>query len=464
MSDETPRRDPDAWLSRAHADLTETVSENLDVEGSLEGVRSVEGSLERVRSRGRQRDEQLDDQSAELPIGRRLAYWRGRRRMSQQMFADRLGRSKSWVEKVERGVRRLDRFTVVHEIADVLQVDVQVLLGKASNRTDSALVDRVEVEEIRSALERYESIGAFLAGGPEPPPVDQVRGAVGEAWRAFHRARYGELSRTLPRLLRDAQTLDAARPDTASAHLLSQVYQLSSAFLRKVGEHELCWVAADRSIAASHRSGDRLLAGAGAYRVGAALLALGRPRPALEVSVMVANRLVAGSEPGSPARVSVHGMLLLNGALAAARAGDSVTARDLIAGAARAAAELDHDTDLYGTWFGPANVELHRVSVAVELGDGRAAITIHGRLDRRAFAAMPPERRAHHHLEIARAYTQIGDAGRAGEMLLLADLEAPAEIRARPLAHEVLSDILRRTRGTLPTPIIDLAEALDVSV
>src|SRR5205807_9742759 len=41
----------------------------------------------------------------ELPIGRRVAYWRGRRRMSQQVFADRLGKSKSWVDKVERGVR-----------------------------------------------------------------------------------------------------------------------------------------------------------------------------------------------------------------------------------------------------------------------------------------------------------------------------------------------------------------------
>ncbi|MBB5825704.1 transcriptional regulator with XRE-family HTH domain [Micromonospora carbonacea subsp. aurantiaca] len=30
-----------------------------------------------------------------LPVGRRVAYWRGRRRLSQQVFADRLGKSKS---------------------------------------------------------------------------------------------------------------------------------------------------------------------------------------------------------------------------------------------------------------------------------------------------------------------------------------------------------------------------------
>src|SRR5215213_8648951 len=91
----------------------------------------------------------------ELPIGRRVAYWRGRRKMSQQVFADRLGKSKSWVDKVERGVRRLDKFSVVYEIADVLQVDVQLLLGKDVERRPETqnCIDQVEVEEIRAALE-----------------------------------------------------------------------------------------------------------------------------------------------------------------------------------------------------------------------------------------------------------------------------------------------------------------------
>src|SRR5690349_24451321 len=82
--------------------------------------------------------------------------------MSQQVFADRLGKSKSWVDKVERGVRRLDKFSVVYEIADVLQLDVQLLLGKDPERRPDTMncVDQVEVEEIRAALERYDQISA----------------------------------------------------------------------------------------------------------------------------------------------------------------------------------------------------------------------------------------------------------------------------------------------------------------
>ncbi|SCL22483.1 Helix-turn-helix domain-containing protein [Micromonospora inyonensis] len=42
------------------------------------------------------------DGHRELPIGRRVAQLRVRRGMSQQVFADRIGRSKSWVDKVVR--------------------------------------------------------------------------------------------------------------------------------------------------------------------------------------------------------------------------------------------------------------------------------------------------------------------------------------------------------------------------
>ncbi|SCL60201.1 Helix-turn-helix domain-containing protein [Micromonospora peucetia] len=51
------------------------------------------------------------DSSDLLPVGRRVAYWRRRRKLSQQVFADRIGKSKSWVDKVERGVRSLERTT-----------------------------------------------------------------------------------------------------------------------------------------------------------------------------------------------------------------------------------------------------------------------------------------------------------------------------------------------------------------
>jgi transcriptional regulator with XRE-family HTH domain len=406
----------------------------------------------------------------ELPIGRRVAYWRARRRMSQQVFADRLGKSKSWVDKVERGVRRLDKFSVVYEIADVLQLDVQLLLGRDPERRPDSVncIDQVEVEEIRSALERYDQISAFFYAPPEPPPLVEMNKAVTHAWQTYQHAKYGVLARALPKMLREGQAADAAYAGTehghAAAHQLAQVYQLASSALRKLGEHELSWLAADRSIAVSQRAGDQLLAGTATYRVASALLALGRARPALEVNVNIANRLAPGNgEPPSPERLSVYGMLLLQGAMAAARLGDSATVRDLISGAEEAAREIGGDQNHYWTSFGPTNVELHRAAAAVELGDGKVAVNTHEQhLGSGGFAAMMPERRAHHYLDIARGFAQVGDVERASEMLLEGDRLAPAEIRCRPIAREVLSDVLRRTRGTPPQPLAELAEHMGV--
>ncbi|MGB2569552.1 helix-turn-helix domain-containing protein [Micromonospora citrea] len=406
----------------------------------------------------------------ELPIGRRVAYWRGRRKMSQQVFADRLGKSKSWVDKVERGVRRLDKFSVLYEIADILQVDVQLLLGKDPERRTDALncIDQIEVQEIRAALERYDSMSAYFDAAPYPPPLADMRKAVNHAWLTYQYGRYGMLTRALPKLLRDAQAADAGyggEQAKEAAHLLGQVYQIASSVLRKLGECDLAWLAADRSMAVAQRADDQLLAGVATTRVCNALVAMGRARPALELNVTIANRLAPGGmNDAGPERLSVYGMLLLQGAMAAARIGDSATVDDLFNGAHEAATMLGSDQNHYWTSFGPTNLELHRAAAAIELGDGGRAVDIHQRIPEPAFNALLPERRAHHLLDIARGYAQIGDVANAGEMLLRGDRLAPSEIRCRPIAHEVMSDVLRRTRGAPPPPIAELAEHMGVGV
>ena len=77
------------------------------------------------------------------------------------MFADRLGKSKSWVDKVERGVRSLDKVSTLQEIAAVLRIDAAVLLARDAR--PAGVVERGEgVERIRAALSTYE----ILLGRP----------------------------------------------------------------------------------------------------------------------------------------------------------------------------------------------------------------------------------------------------------------------------------------------------------
>lgn len=410
------------------------------------------------------------DANVEVEVGRRVAYWRRRRRMSQQVLADRLGKSKSWVDKVERGARRLDKCSVVREVAEVLQVEVRVLLGpEPPGRADGGAV-RVDVEGIRYGLECYLSTAAFFQRSPLQRCLPEADKAVGHAWLTFQRADYKALSRVLPRLLHAGQagcgTNDGtAQQRNAAADVLGQIYQLTSLTLCKLDEGALAWVAADRAVAQTVHRRDPLVIGRAKTMVAHSLLARGRPRTALELSLHTAGQLACDrDDTPPPQRLSVYGTLLLNAALAAAHLGDNATVRELIDGADAAAAEVGGDFNHHWTCFGPTNVQLHKAAAAVHLGEGGAAIDIHSSLDATRFAALPAERRADHYLNIVRAYIQIGEPHTAAQLLLEADRAAASEIRDRPAGHKVLAEVLRHTRTNPSTPIRSLAEQLCIVV
>jgi hypothetical protein len=138
--------------------------------------------------------------------------------------------------------------------------------------------------------------------------------------------------------------------------------------------------------------------------------------------------------------------------------------RDLIDAADEAAKQLDGDENYYYTAFGPTNVAFHRASADVEMGEGGRAVEVHDAIDPVCFAGMMPERRAHHLLDISRGMAQIGDVDRASETLIEADRLAPSEIRCRPIAQELLADVVRRTRGTPPAAVADLAEQMGLAL
>ncbi|MBQ1047113.1 helix-turn-helix transcriptional regulator [Micromonospora sp. C51] len=381
----------------------------------------------------------------EVPIGRRVAQWRTRRRMTQQALADRLGKSKSWVDKVERGARALDKFSMIRQIADVLRVEPAVLIGERP----AASVGTVPVDGldgVRTALARY---GTFPLVECQVPVV-QVRRQVGHAWLTYQHARYPQVVRLLPGLL------DAARgiPRT-DAELLMQVYRIASSVLVKLDEPDLAWLAADR--AATVAGGDALWAGAAAISVGQALRAAGRERLALTSTLDAAVRLVplspaAGAPDPTPGATAVGGTLLLQAALAAASCGEARQAGQLLDRAAaladaspeRAGGERSAGEDAQRTCFGPVVVESARVLVAVERGEAAEAVCRHEVVIRRdGWRRLPAEYRGAYLVDAARAYLLAGDLLGAGRMLVAADAVAPAEVRSRSSARTLLAEIAR---------------------
>lgn len=392
--------------------------------------------------------------------------------MSQQVFADAIGKSKSWVDKIERGVRRLDKFSVLNEIADALTIDAQQLLGRETQRRSEHdnCIDQVEVNSIRASLERYERLGKYLgAAAIDAVAIPELRKSVAHAWHAYEKANYPALARELVDLLKSAPVAEENATGVEreeAAALLTQVYQIASTVLRKLGESQLSWLAADRAIGAAQRCDDPLLIGIATTRVANALRSLGRFQAALDLNIQVAHGMMAeiGAKARTdPAAMSVYGTLLLQGAMAASLSGDAATTRDLLHSASRAAERVGEGSNHYWTSFGPTNVDLHRVAAAVELGEGRQAWQIHQEINPDRLRALVPERRAHHYLDLARGCAQFGDLERAGRALVAAEKSAPSEIRCRPLAHDIITDVLRRSSGSTPLPVRQLAETIGVA-
>lgn len=64
-------------------------------------------------------------------LGRKIADHRKRRGLSQPAFAKMIGRSVAWVSQVERGVRKVDRMSVLEKVAEALDVPLSELAAEA---------------------------------------------------------------------------------------------------------------------------------------------------------------------------------------------------------------------------------------------------------------------------------------------------------------------------------------------
>ncbi|SCE88845.1 Helix-turn-helix domain-containing protein [Micromonospora haikouensis] len=400
-----------------------------------------------------------------LPIGRRVAYWRFRRRMSQQQFADTIGKSKSWVDKVERGVRALDKLSTLQDVADGLRVDVRLLLGRdGGERAQIGLLDEAGVDALRGALARWDA--TFLGPAQPAPALGDLRKAVNHSWLSFQHARYAELVRALPKLLLDAQQSRNSHPDVPeSARHLAEAYQIVSAVMRKLGVDDLAWLAADRALVVGQAAGDRLLTGAAAVQLGYALLAQGQARHAMEISIAVAYQIAPPDPLASRAdHLSVYGTLLVVAARGAATLGHVDSVDELLGQAGAAAEAVGDGQDHYRTSFGPMAVELARVAAMVDLGAGLVDSAAHWRLVAgTAFRRLPPERRAAHLLDAANGFLQVGDLTGAAEAVVSADRVATAEVRIRPVGHALVAAVLRRSPAA-STDVLRLAEQMGVVV
>jgi transcriptional regulator with XRE-family HTH domain len=392
----------------------------------------------------------------DMELGRRIGYWRRRRKLTQAVFADRIGRSKSWVEKVERGERSAGRLSVLDGICGVLQVDLAMLIGEEPQRILQACLDDSEVERIRSSLERY----TFDAPGDGGPDMASLRQQLDHAWAAFEFADYQVMGTVLPDLLEAAQRAHAVLDSPESATVLAEVYQVIASTLRKLGEHTLAWLAGDRGVMVAQRADDlAAVAGAG-FRIANALLSMGRAGQALSLNLSVADQLER--QVGTEGLRALYGHVLLQGAMAAAALGDDGRVGDLISAAREVARFVTVGTNHHRLAFGPVNVALHEVAALVALGENGRAVEVADAINGEDLRMLRKERRAALMVDTARACSQTGHRDEAVRRFLAAERIAAPEVRCRPVAQAAIADLLHRSRGTPSLALAGLAERAGV--
>ncbi len=388
----------------------------------------------------------MDDQAR--AIGRRVRYWRERRNWDRKQFADRVGRSVSWLDKIEKGERGLLRLPMLERVAEVLAVDTVALTDAPAAQRAATCVDGVEVGAIRAALGRYPSVAPQAERASVT--LNQVRrqlAYVDHAWLSSH---FTVVARHLPKLLGEAQLLTlTARPadQVAASRVLVVAYRLASSMLLKFETHDVAWLAADRAMNTALAVDDTLALARATRSVARAMTSTGQGDSAIDALTGMADRM----RPELPARehelLALYGMLFLAASITAAGQEDAALALTMHQEAEATARHLGPEHDIHHTTFGPTNVAVHRVAALVRLHEASRALKYAESIAPSAIAALPPERRVNYLLDLTEAHAGTGHYRDAVRTLGEAERVAPEEVRCRPLAHGLLRSLLGNTNG-----------------
>lgn len=388
-------------------------------------------------------------------VGDRIAFYRRRLGLSQVEFAGLVGRSESWVSQVERGVRPVDRLSVLQKVADALNVAVAEL---RSANEEATAPDRAEAfEELLLTLTGHPAIGRLLDPDPAEAPhpdIGKLRQDHAEIWPLVHETRYDDL---VPLLSRVIYGLEVASREAANSNvrrnaqrLLSDTYQAAAAALAKLSENGAAWIAADRAAFTAERIGEPLLVAASLFRMAHVFLSLRQFDQASKVAgetIAAVDRHIKAN-PNDQEALSLAGALRLVAAIAAARDNERAAAQERINEARQIAERIGEDRNDFGTEFGPSNVAIHAVAVAVELGDAGTALDLAEAVD---ITSMSDERKARFLIDVARAQIMRRQIGEALRSLEHAEQLTPEQTRTLKSAREVAYDLVQLA-GSRPGP------------
>lgn len=364
-------------------------------------------------------------------IGRRLREIRFWRRKSLRVVAGLAGISESYLSRLESGERALDRRSLIVALANALEIAPQELTRLSVPAPSDGQADTA-VDAVRGAIQ------AVALGVPagQVQSVEQLSARVHSVLDAKQRCHHAEVGMSLPSLIRDLHTsIDAGRDDATLLRLAALLHHAGTqAYLHGVGAPaDLCWSAARLAGDAAEALDEPVSLGIAAFGQANGLLSWGSfdlAREALHRTERPADDL------------PLSGMLALSESLLAAAEQRHADVEAALFDAAEIAHRTGEDNAHY-MGFGPTNIGMWNLSVALESGDHARATRLAEELNPEKIIA--PTRQANYWVNYARAVSQVrsrrDDAVRA---LRRAETISADKVHRNPFARDLLTELVGR--------------------
>jgi transcriptional regulator with XRE-family HTH domain len=378
-------------------------------------------------------------------IGQRVGTYRRLRAMSQQHLADLVGVTRSYISMIEGGRRPVDKRETLYGLCTALQVSVADLTGQPYEPVDREQIQaRAQLPAIELALMAE---GQDHQGSLRSLPVLDA-----EADRALMlrmHGRYAELNGLLPGLL---SQLHVHAMDSGEATKVRALRALTrAAFACSMGAKELslsslAWIAAQAATAAADDPAD---VAAAAFIRSQVLLASSATRQSFTVVRRAAEAVQAHASAGPT--LELYGMLHLQAALASTAVARQEPAKSISHldtarshfDEARSVAAKTGEGSAYRLMFGPANVGVWELSLAMERGEPGLVHQLAPGIDP---TGMTPNRLSRYYVEQGRAHARLREHDQALAMLLRGEHACPTEVRSLPVVRELVTFMVRDAR------------------
>lgn len=392
--------------------------------------------------------------------GARVQRLRRRARMTQEQLGLAVDRDQTWVSKVENDHVEIDSISVLHALARALRAHPNEITGRPYHgMTDDDARGHTAVTELTRELRRAD----LPAEGETHRTLDELATEVTRLSRERGQAKYTQLAQDAVGLLAELhvayEQLEGSRREQAYGLFALACKEVHSVAYG-LGYPELIVHAQTRTAWAAARCGDANLAGIADYLAARDLWTTNDHDDAMFLLDRTAQTVQASAERGDAAAVSLYGALHLRAAVTAARANNADEAYSRLDLAQTALSWADPGGDPYTLWWSAGNIGLHRVGVAVELGDGAEAVR-----RARGFVIpkdLPPSRLGHYYLDLTRGYVWINNVDRAVASLERAERLALQLVRNHPMAHATVRQLLRLERSSTRERLRSIANRFHV--